>query len=215
MTKLVDLSQKFSELWTDTTDSAIKGINTVTTYSSDRLSDITEQAKTSLEGSLNQADNLSGYLINSMQTRLNSLLNSWLANHPIMFWLSQHPIITLVTAFVLGVILWRLLTAIAFVITNTIDKVWLWVFRSPILLFKSLFGVNEKVVAEEEHLELTINPAQFKQIINQLNQITAQQKLIIQEIKTLKKTNNIDKPNLLIIDKKQKPEVTVKPPRGL
>ena len=207
MTKLVDLSQKFSELWTDTTDSAIKGINTVTTYSSDRLSDITEQAKTSLEGSLNQADNFSGYLINSMQTRLNSLLNNWLANHPVMFWLSQHPIITLVTAFVLGVILWRLLTAIAFVITNTIDKVWLWIFRSPILLFKSLFGIKEKVVAEEEQLELTINPAQFKQIINQLNQITVQQKLIIQEIKTLKQTNHIDKPNLLIIDKTKETEV--------
>ena len=107
MTKLIDFSQKISELWTDTTDSAVEGINAVTNYSSDRLSDITEKAKISLETSLNQADNFSSYLINNMQTRFNSLLNDWFAEHPLILWLYQHPIITLVTTFVVAVILWR------------------------------------------------------------------------------------------------------------
>ncbi|MDJ0688203.1 MAG: hypothetical protein QNJ41_06825 [Xenococcaceae cyanobacterium MO_188.B32] len=200
MTKLANLSQKISELWTDTTDSAIKGINTVTTYSGDRLNDITEQAKTSLEGSLNQADNFSGYLVNSIQTRLNSLLQDWLANHPFIFWLCQHPIITVIGTFIIGVILWRLLTAIANAIASAIDKVWLWIFRAPILLLKSLFGVSEKVPVAEEKLQITIDPAQFQQIITQLHQIQAQQQLIIQEINTLKQTQEIAKSNLVIID---------------
>ena len=203
MTKLGNLSQNISELWADTTDSAVKGINTVTTYSSDRLNDLTEKAKISLEDSFNQADNFTSYLLSSMQTGFNSLLHDWFAHHPLMFWLYQHPLITLITTFVLGVILWRLLAAIAFVITSAIDKVWLWVFRSPVLLLKSLFGSGEKIPAAEDKLEITINPAQFKQIINQLNQITAQQQLIIQEINTLKQIHNIDKPNLWVIDKNQ------------
>ena len=200
MTKLGNLSQKISELWADTTDSAVKSINTVTTYSSDRLNDLTEKAKISLEDSFNQADNFTSYLLSSMQTGFNSLLHDWFANHPLMFWLYQHPLITLITTFVLGVILWRLLAAIAFVITSAIDKVWLWVFRSPVLLLRSLFGVKEQIAKEEERLEITINPAQFKQIITQLNQINAQQQLIIQEINTLKQSHKIAKSKLLIID---------------
>ncbi|MDJ0633968.1 MAG: hypothetical protein QNJ34_12330 [Xenococcaceae cyanobacterium MO_188.B29] len=201
MTKLIDFSQKISELWTDTADSAVEGINAVTNYSSDRLSDITEKAKISLETSLNQADNFSSYLINNMQTRFNSLLNDWFAEHPLILWLYQHPIITLVTTFVVAVILWRLLAAIALLITTAIDKVWLWLFRSPVLFFKSLLGIEEKAPVEQEKLEITINPDQFKQIINQLNQITAQQKLIIEEINTLKQNQEIAKPNLLFVDK--------------
>ena len=200
MTKLGNLSQKISELWADTTDSAVKSINTVTTYSSDRLNDLTEKAKISLEDSFNQADNFTSYLLSSMQTGFNSLLHDWFAHHPLMFWLYQHPLITLITTFVLGVILWRLLAAIAFVITSAIDKVWLWVFRSPVLLLRSLFGVREQIAKEEEGLEITINPAQFKQIITQLDRINAQQQLIIQEINTLKQSHEIAKSKLLIID---------------
>lgn len=141
-----------------------------------------------------------------MQIGFNSLLNNWFANHPFIFWLYQHPVIALVITFVLGVILWRLLAAIAFVITSIIDRVWLWIFRSPILLFKSLFGFSEEI-AEPEKLALSINPAQFKQIIAQLNQITAQQELIIQEINALKQTQEIAKANLLLMDQNEKSEV--------
>lgn len=207
MTKLADFSDKFSELWTDTTDSAVKSINKVTTYSSDRFNDITEQAKTSLEGSLNQADNFGSYLANSMQTGLNSFLHDWFLQHPFVFWLYQHPIITVISTFIIGVILWRLLAAIAFMITTTIDKVWLWIFRSPMLFFQSLFGDSSKLPAAEDRLEITINPTQFKQIIHQLNHIQAQQQSIIQEINTLKKTHQIEKPNLLIIDKTHNSEI--------
>ena len=207
MTKLIDFSQKISQLWNDTADSAVESINEVTNYSSDRFSNLTEKARISLEASLNQADNFSSYLISNMQTRFNSLLNDWFAEHPLILWLYQHPIITLFTTFVAAVILWRLLAAIALLITTAVDKVWLWLFRSPVFLIKSLLGIEEKVAVEPEKLAITINPEQFKQIINQLNQITAQQKLIIQEINTLKQTRNLDKLNLLIIDRNQESEV--------
>lgn len=141
-----------------------------------------------------------------MQIGFNSLLNNWFANHPLILWLYQHPVIALIMAFVSGVILWRLLAAIAFVITSAIDRVWLWIFRSPILLLKSLVGVSEEM-ADPEKLALTINPAQFKQITAQLNKITAQQQLIIQEINTLKQTQGIAKANLLLIDQNEKSEV--------
>lgn len=141
-----------------------------------------------------------------MQIGFNSLLNHWFANHPFIFWLYQHPVIALVITFVLGVILWRLLAAIAFAITSVIDRVWLWIFRSPILLLKSLFGISEEI-SEPEKLALTINPTQFRQITNQLDRITAQQQLIIQEINTLKQAQEITKTDLLVIDQTEKSEI--------
>ncbi|MGK7947244.1 MAG: hypothetical protein AB4368_00170 [Xenococcaceae cyanobacterium] len=207
MTKLTDLTQKISELWTDTTDSAVQSIDRVTNYSSDRLNELTEKAKTSLEASLNQADNFSGYAIDSLQTKLNSVINNWLAHHPLIFWLYKHPIITLISAFIIGVILWRLLAAIAFVITTTIDRVWLWVFHSPILFWQSFFGKKEELPPAENKLEITINSRQFEQIIERLDRIQAEQRAIVQEINNLKQTHNLDKSNLLIINKTQNSEI--------
>ena len=63
-----------------------------------------------------------------------------------------------------------------------------------------LFGVSEQVPVAAEKLQITIDPAQFQQIITQLHQIQAQQQLIIQEINTLKQTQEIAKSNLVIID---------------
>ena len=92
-----------------------------------------------------------------------------------------------------------MLAAIASIITTAIDRVWLWIFRSPILLFKSVFGLGNKL--DEESLEITINSNHLKKILTQLDSIQAQQKQIIEELNTLKKEHTLAQSNLLVIDK--------------
>ncbi len=116
-------------------------------------------------------------------------LNShWLEQHPIIFWMVQHPIISIVGVLI-GVILFsRLLSAIAYLI----DKVWLWIIKTPWLLIKSLFGIKNKTsedIGNTINYELAINPEQLNKIVNQLQRIEKQQKQILQDIASLKKQN--------------------------
>ena len=116
------------------------------------------------------------------------LSSHWLEQHPIMFWMVQHPIISIVGSFI-GVILFsRLLSAIAYLI----DKVWLWIIKTPWLLIKSLLGINKKTsedVGNTINYELAINPEQLTKIIKQLARIEKQQQQILQDIASLKQEN--------------------------
>ncbi len=123
-----------------------------------------------------------------MELNFPFLGNHWLEQHPIIFWMVQHPIISIV-AVLIGVILFsRLLSAIAYLI----DKVWLWIIKTPWLLIKSLLGIKKKPpedVGNTINYELAINPEQLTKIVNQLQRIEKQQKQILQDIASLKKQN--------------------------
>ena len=123
-----------------------------------------------------------------MELNFPFLSSHWLEQHPIVFWMVQHPIISIVGSFI-GVILFsRLLSAIAYLI----DKVWLWIIKTPWLLIKSLFGIKKKPpedVGNTINYELAINPEQLTKIVNQLEKIEKQQRQILQDIASLKKQN--------------------------
>ena len=124
--------------------------------------------------------------------------NHWLEQHPIIFWMVQHPIISII-AVLIGVILFsRLLSAIAYLI----DKVWLWIIKTPWLLIKSLFGIKKKPseeVGNTINYELAINPEQLTKIVNKLERIEKQQQQILQDIASLKQENKIVDPEKSII----------------
>lgn len=120
-----------------------------------------------------------------MELTLPFLSSHWLEQHPLIFWMVQHPIISIVGVLI-GVILFsRLLSAIAYLI----DKVWLWIIKTPWLLIKSLFGIKKKTsedVGNTINYELAINPEQLTKIVNQLQRIEKQQQQILQDIASLK-----------------------------
>ncbi|MDF5711678.1 MAG: hypothetical protein PUP90_29370 [Nostoc sp. S4] len=95
-----------------TTDSAI---NTVTTT--------WEQAKGSLEQSWQTAEQLKSTTSGAVQTAINSSINDWLTQHPVVFrlvqilgWAANHPIISLVILVFALALLWSLIRAIVRVI---------------------------------------------------------------------------------------------------
>jgi hypothetical protein len=118
-------------------------------------------------------------------------LDSWFEQHPFIYWLTQHPIFSLITILILVVLLIRLLVTIYRAIANSIDRLWLWILRSPFLLLKSLFGwefksKELKTTNTITNYELTTNSEQLQEIITRLDEVQEQQKLILREIAQLK-----------------------------
>lgn len=125
-----------------------------------------------------------------MEFAIQSFINSWIEQHPLIIWLLQHPIISLISFFLIIILLFRLFSAIA----QILDKLWIWLLKSPILLIKSLFGFNSKSTETKiaiNEQQAAIDPEKISQIIEQLNIIQQQQQEIIQEIATLKQDKKI------------------------
>ena len=120
-----------------------------------------------------------------MEFAIQSFFNSWVEKHPLIIWLLQHPIISLVSIFLIIVLLFRLLAVIA----QLLDKLWIWLLKSPIILIKFILGIknkpSEKVSAVNPQ-ELTIEPEKISQIIQQLEIINQQQQQIMKDLATLK-----------------------------
>jgi hypothetical protein len=120
-----------------------------------------------------------------MEFALNSVIDRWFEAHPSILWLVQHPVLSIVGCLIGVVLLARLLAAIALLI----DRLWLWILKSPILLIKSLFGGKAK--NQEESIQnsgyITIdNSPQLEKIVTQLVAIEKQQQQILKEIAQLK-----------------------------
>lgn len=120
-----------------------------------------------------------------MEFAIQSLINPWVEQHPFIAWLLQHPIISLVSLFLIVVLLFRLFSAIA----HLLDKLWIWLLKSPVLLIKSLFGLKKEspeIAAIINSNDLAIDPEKITQIIQQLEIINQQQKQIMEDIAVLK-----------------------------
>ncbi len=92
---------------------------------------------------------------------------------------------TIVGCLIGAILFARLLAAIA----TLIDRLWLWILKSPILLLKSIFGGKPKEIDEptQNSSYITIdNSPQLEKIVTQLAKIEQQQQRILQEIVQLK-----------------------------
>lgn len=124
-----------------------------------------------------------------MEFALQSIINPWVAQHPLIMWLLQHPIISVISLLLSVALLLRLFSAIAFLL----DKLWIWLLKSPVLLVKFLLrnkttSVKKTTVITRQHS--TIEPEKISQIIEYLETINQQQQQIMQDIALLKQQNN-------------------------
>ena len=120
-----------------------------------------------------------------MEFALQSLTNSWIEKHPLVFWLLQHPVISLTSLFILTVLLFRLFSALA----QLLDKLWIWLLKLPILLIKfllSLRGKTLKTASINSDGELKLGTEKMGKIIEKLELIERQQQQIIRELAALK-----------------------------
>jgi hypothetical protein len=145
-----------------------------------------------------------------MERAINSFVHRWLVQHPVMSWLVQHPVISLVGFLVAAIFFIRFFVAIYKLITNSIDRLWLWILRSPFLLIKTLFGWELKpktqTTTQITSYEVTTNSEQLTQICDRLNAIQQQQQQILQDIALLKQqTQHIQqKPIELVLPQAEK-----------
>lgn len=140
-----------------------------------------------------------------MELAINSFSYGWFDQHPFIFWLVEHPIISLIITLVVVILLIRLFVAIYKLITSSIDRLWLWILRSPFLLLKFLFGWEVKpkpksTATNITNYQLTTDSELLTQICDRLDKIQQQQQHILQEINLLKnKTIEIDKKAIKLV----------------
>lgn len=130
-------------------------------------------------------------LLDSVGNSLHSRADLWLAHHPLINWLFQHPLISAIAAAIATILIIRLFLTIYRAIASTIDRIWLWILRSPWLLLKLLFGWEFKPKPDENNTtitnyEITENSQQLQDILVRLEQIQQQQQQILQDIASLK-----------------------------
>ncbi len=126
-----------------------------------------------------------------MELGINSFFDRWFEQHPLISWSIQHPIISLVATLVVLILLVRLFVAVYKLITSSIDRLWLWILRSPFLLLKFLFGWDFQPKAKPTatnitNYQLTTDSELLSGICDRLDTIQQQQQHILQEIASLK-----------------------------
>jgi hypothetical protein len=129
------------------------------------------------------------HMTETIQTAFSSLLYDWFAEHPIIFWLLTHPIITFFIVLVSLFLLWRLLNALG----SLVDRLWLWILQSPLLVGKSLLRLGKKPGSRTHDIITTqlTEKEQLNLILTKLEAIEQKQQLIMEEIATLKHTNQV------------------------
>ncbi len=131
-------------------------------------------------------------LIDRTELAINSFFAGWFEQHPLIAWLVHHPFISLLVLVIILIFSVRLFVAIYKLITNSIDRLWLWILRLPFLLLKLLFGWEAKPKPETTatsitNYQVTTDSELLTKICDRLNTIEQQQNHILQEITSLKK----------------------------
>ena len=130
------------------------------------------------------------HIIDNVGNSFYSRFDVWLTNHPLIHWLVNHSLISIVIGLVVIVLVIRLLVTIYRSIASTIDKMWLWILRSPFLLLKFLFGwevkSNDSTNTTITSYEVTNNPEQLQEILVCLKHLQQQQEEIVRDLALLK-----------------------------
>ncbi|MDJ0590272.1 MAG: hypothetical protein QNJ72_09795 [Pleurocapsa sp. MO_226.B13] len=159
------------------------------------LSIFNRVASSSLQDAIGKASSWDNYLIDGIGNSIHSRWDTWLTNHPTLAWLFHHPLISFIVGSIMMILLIRLLITIYRAIASAIDRMWLWILRSPWLLLKFLFGWEAKpkinsINTTVTNYEVTNNPQQLQEIITRLEQIQHQQAQIMEDLELLKQRSH-------------------------
>lgn len=148
------------------------------------------------QSAVDKVASFDNYVANSVGKSFTTSMNSWLGSHPLIYWLAHHPLISILIMLISGVLMIRLLLTIYRAIAHSIDRMWVFILRSPWLLVKVLFGWEKKSpdLATKNvitNYEVTNNPEQLQTILNRLDQIQQQQAQILLDLAQLKQASSV------------------------
>lgn len=173
----------------------------------DKLSPIQSKASALWQEATDTATSLDDRLLDGIGNSLNYRWKNWLAQHHTLAWLIDHPIISLIAGAIALILIIRLVLTIYRVVANTIDRMWLWILRSPWLLLKFLIGWEAKPKIENPNTLVTTNyqvtadAEQLREIMIRLDKIQQQQEQIMQDLQLLKQQPLTVESQRLLLDK--------------
>ncbi len=173
----------------------------------DKLDGIKATAANFFLDATNKATSVDDYLVDSIGSSASHRVDAWLIHHPFISWLVAHPVISLVSSLIAIVLTIRLLATIYQAIANAIDRMWLQILRSPLLLLKFCFGWEAKPKTVNANTtitnyEVTDNPEHLQKIMIRLDKIQQQQEQIIQDIALLKQQHHVIEPKQIQVTRK-------------
>lgn len=118
----------------DTARQATYNINLVTDRALDTVTETAEQARASLENTIEQTGELGRSIAEAIQLAIASSIQEWLSAHPLVAWLLTHPLYTFgcVILFIL------LFGGLLRLVNRLTEKVWIYLLQIPIGLFRWL-----------------------------------------------------------------------------
>ena len=174
----------------------------------DKLDGIKATASSFFLDATNKVTSVDDYLVDSIGNSVGHRVDAWLINHPFVSWLVAHPIVSLIGSLIAIVFTIRLLSTVYRAIANAIDRMWLQILRSPLLLFKFCFGWKAKPKTVNANTtitnyEVTDNPEHLQEIMIRLEKIQQQQEQIIQDIAMLKQQHYTIEPKQIQLTTEQ------------
>ena len=172
----------------------------------DKFNSIESGASSWLHNATEKATSLDDRLIDGIGNSIGDRFNFWLAQHPAIAWTFNHPIISLVVGSIALILTIRLLVTVYRAIASAIDRMWLWILRSPWLLLKFLFGWEKPQTDPANtfvtNYQVTDNPEQLQDIMQRLDKIQRQQEQILNELGLLKQQPLTIEPELRSLSEK-------------
>ena len=168
-----------------------KAVNTITTATEKAVDTISATAKTSLEQTLQKADQVSGATSNAIQTAISNSVSEWLQAHPIVFrlvqtllWATNHPIVSLIILLFTLAIAWSLIKAIG----RLFEATGFSILQAPFKLGQVLIKASTKKGAGGEK-----NKRQrLSEISTRLEAIQNEQNQLLQEAAAIIASNKMD-----------------------
>ncbi len=122
----------------------------------------------------------------NIKSTIQSLLNNWIANHPVIGFFVSHPILGLILLITIILTIW----AIIQMIPVLVGRIWLFIFKSP-FIFRNYLAKNnsQKVIPENINFQ---QEKCFQQILNKLQTIEAKQNQLEKQLLQLKKIKQLE-----------------------
>lgn len=123
------------------------------------------------------------------QTLLEPVLKSaqaWIATHPVIAWIVIHPLWAIALFFLVLLLSWGLLGAIA----RLIQQAWLLILQAPLKIFLWLFNnlfkaFSMRAPKAEEPTILEQREQRLLETLNRLEALQQEQEELMQEVKTI------------------------------
>ena len=167
-----------------------KAVNTITTATDKAVDTVSATAKSSLDQTLQKADQVSGATSNAIQTAISDSVSEWLQAHPIVFrlvqmllWATNHPIVSLIVLLFTLAIAWSLIKAIG----RLVEAAGFSILQAPLKLGQVLIKVSAKKKAGGEK-----NKQRLAEISTRLEAIQNEQNELLQEAAAIIASNKVD-----------------------